>query len=850
MPYNIIIGRDDADKKRFGEKGLVFLGKGYVKMGQYTSLSNPIFLDVARSHVILVSGKRGSGKCLDGETLITLSDGSQMPIKNLQNNKEKILSLNNKLKIEEVEKNDFFEREVTKLLKIKLRSGKEIKLTPEHPLLTIKGWQPVQELKIGSRIATPRKFENFGKEIMEEYKIKILSYLIAEGHTRKSWVLFSNGDDLLINDFKESIKKFDKELQVEVHSKPQCYRVANKNNRYSFKENPVKKWLKSLECYGYYSKEKWIPQEVFKLTKENLILFLNRLFSCDGSIYKNESRNGWEVDYSSSSKKLIYQVHSLLLKFGILSKIREKKTKCNGKLFDSYELILNPENTIKFIEAIGFYGEKAKKQEQCLKEIGEIKRNPNIDTIPKEIWETYKPKNWAAIGRFVGYKHPKAMRERVHYSPSRQTLFQIAEAEQNNALYLLATSDIFWDEIVSMEISEGNFKVYDISVPTNHNFVANDIIVHNSYSLGVIAEELTSLPAEEKANIAGLIFDTMGIFWTMKYENEKEKELLKEWNLKPRKTPVRVFVPSGYVEDYSSRGLPIDSSFSINPAELEAEDWLLTFNLKMTEQEAVLIQRVISEMKEEKKSFSIEEIIEKIMKEESNEEIKNSTIALFQAALSWKMFSEKETKISELIEAGKTGILDLSMYSSVGAFNVRALVIGLICRKLFKERMMARKKEEIQAVEHGSDYLSFKQKREMPLVWLFLDEIHEFLPAEGKTPASDALIQLLREGRQPGISMVMATQQPGALARDAITQADIVISHRVTALPDISALNELMQSYLLESIKKQMDNLPNLKGSAIILDDNSERIYPMRVRPKFTWHGGEAPTSVKVEKRI
>ena len=59
-----------------------------------------------------------------------------------------------------------------------------------------------------------------------------------------------------------------------------------------------------------------------------------------------------------------------------------------------------------------------------------------------------------------------------------------------------------------------------------------------------------------------------------------------------------------------------------------------------------------------------------------------------------------------------------------------------------------------------------------------------------------------------------------------------------------------MQTYLLDDIRKYIDDLPSLKGSAIILDDNSERIYPMRVRPRFTWHGGEAPTAVKVEKRI
>ena len=372
-----------------------------------------------------------------------------------------------------------------------------------------------------------------------------------------------------------------------------------------------------------------------------------------------------------------------------------------------------------------------------------------------------------------------------------------------------------------------------------------------SYTLGVMAEELATLQGEEKRNIASLIFDTMGIFWTMKYDNEKERELLAEWKLKPKKTPVKIFIPFGYYDEYQKRGLPVDNQFSINPGELEAEDWILTFNLDIIEPAAILIERIITKLKEQKDRFNIKEIIQEMQADTSvSQETKNAAIGLFEAAQSWKIFSEKEISITDLISPAKTTILDLSMYSSVGAFNVRALVIGLVTRKLFKQRMLARKTEEVQAVEHGVDYLAFKQKREMPLVWLFIDEMHEFLPEEGKTAASDALIQLLREGRQPGLSLAMATQQPGRLARDAITQADIILSHRVTAAPDIQALNEIMQSYLLESIKGYMDQLPSLKGSAIILDDNSERIYPMRVRPRFTWHGGEAPTAIKVEKRI
>ena len=194
-----------------------------------------------------------------------------------------------------------------------------------------------------------------------------------------------------------------------------------------------------------------------------------------------------------------------------------------------------------------------------------------------------------------------------------------------------------------------------------------------------------------------------------------------------------------------------------------------------------------------------------------------------------------------------TTILDTSVYSSIGAFNIRALVISLISKKLFTTRMDARKKEELESIRHGQDYLSYKSIRSQPLVWIFIDEAHEFLPKTGTTPATEALIQLLREGRQPGISLVLATQQPGKIHTDVMTQSDIVLSHRVTSAQDTQALNEIMQSYVLDSIKKQMDSLPREKGSAIILDDNSERIYPIRIRPRFTWHGGEAPTAIKKE---
>jgi DNA helicase HerA-like ATPase len=372
-----------------------------------------------------------------------------------------------------------------------------------------------------------------------------------------------------------------------------------------------------------------------------------------------------------------------------------------------------------------------------------------------------------------------------------------------------------------------------------------------SYTLGGMAEAISDLNFEEAQNVSSLIFDTMGIFWTMKFKNHKDKALLFEWGLEEKNIPVRVYVPFGYYNQFRDKGIPIDGEFAIKLSDLEADDWISLFGLKFTQPEGVLIETIVSRLKE-KGNFSFEDIRNLARQsEEVSQDIKNAVISLFNAAETWKLFDEKiGTPIKELIVGGKTTVIDLSMYASSGSFNVRGLVIGLVCKKLFNERMSERRNEEIQAVQRGYDMQSFSVKREMPLVWIFIDEAHEFLPRteDGKTPATDALIQLLREGRQPGISLVLATQQPGKIHTDAMTQSDIVLSHRVTAEQDVNALNSIMQTYLYEGIKEKMNNLPHLKGSAILLDDNSERIYPIRVRPRFTWHGGDAPSAVREEK--
>ena len=122
---------------------------------------------------------------------------------------------------------------------------------------------------------------------------------------------------------------------------------------------------------------------------------------------------------------------------------------------------------------------------------------------------------------------------------------------------------------------------------------------------------------------------------------------------------------------------------------------------------------------------------------------------------------------------------------------------------------------------------------------------HEFLPESGETPATNALMTILREGRQPGVSIIMATQQPAKIHTDAITQSDIVLAHRLTASFDLQSLDKIFLSYNSKGSKALFNQMPKTKGCAIIMDDKNERLYTMQVKPRISWHGGEDPSAIE-----
>jgi len=350
-----------------------------------------------------------------------------------------------------------------------------------------------------------------------------------------------------------------------------------------------------------------------------------------------------------------------------------------------------------------------------------------------------------------------------------------------------------------------------------------------SYTLLTIVEEITKLPEEARHNLCSLVIDTQGIFWTIKSPNEKDAGLLAEWKLQPQGFSASVYVPEGQEKIFRDAGVEFDSVFSISPSELSAEEWVGVFNFEPADILSIMIQKIISQMR--KPNYSIEDIIDKVKEQQGFEKEKLALENYFLAAKSWGIFGN--AKMPDILVPEKTTILDVSLTPQ----NVRSLLLSIVSKKVYIERTKERRREELSETEN------FPIKRK-PLCWIFIDEAHNFLPAEGTAPSLDILLRIVKEGRQPGVSLVLATQRPNKLHPDALAQTDMVISHRLTAKNDIDSLKEIMQTYLLYDIGKYINDLPHLKGTAIVLDDNSERLYKIRIRPRQSWHAGSSPTVI------
>ena len=243
----------------------------------------------------------------------------------------------------------------------------------------------------------------------------------------------------------------------------------------------VKNWLQKLGLDGKTAHTKTIPDIIFQLERSLLALFLNRLFATDGwaSILKSQQI---QLGYASVSEKLTRQIQHLLLRFGIIARLKKRSIKYKDTRRNAWQLDITDAYSIKsFIEEIGIFG----KEEQLIaiqSLLATKNYQTNCDLIPIEVWQQLEiakgNESWSSLGRRAGI----VSASNLHVGKrafTRHRLLKLSTALDDLPLQQLANSDIYWDEIVSIE-SVGLKQVYDLTIPETHNFIANDICVHNT----------------------------------------------------------------------------------------------------------------------------------------------------------------------------------------------------------------------------------------------------------------------------------------------------------------------------------------------------------------------------------
>ncbi|MDB4948759.1 MAG: replicative helicase [Gemmatimonadetes bacterium] len=245
--------------------------------------------------------------------------------------------------------------------------------------------------------------------------------------------------------------------------------------------NPVTRWLDELGLWGRGSHHKFVPAPVFRLPRPQLALFLNRLFATDGWATVLASGQA-HIGYASVSERLARQVQHLLLRFGIIASLRRRSVKYRDGRRAAWQMDVTDSLAIRtFAAEIGMFGKEAALARAA--DVAAGKRyQTNRDLVPVEVWKRVEQakgaESWASLARRAGI----AGWSNLHVgkrAPTRARLAALAQALGDAELRAMAGGDVYWDEIVSIE-PMGLKQVYDLTIPETHNFVANDVCVHNT----------------------------------------------------------------------------------------------------------------------------------------------------------------------------------------------------------------------------------------------------------------------------------------------------------------------------------------------------------------------------------
>jgi replicative DNA helicase len=433
----------------------------------------------------------GVGKCVRADTpILDPTDGIYRPIREVVRDGRMVLSRGNDGRIVSVLPDAFLYTGRKRCIQIRLASGRTISGTPEHPVMTVDGWRRLDEIAIGHHVETVRRVpEPIFPETPPDEEVILLAGLLAEGGYTSDSVSFSNQDPEMVSLVSGACDKYGIELRKTKGMRRCEWTVRWKRSLGRGRDlgpNPARVLLDKYGCGHRLAKEKMIPDRVFSLSNEKLALFLGVFWGCDGYVDRHDT------GITLASEKMVRQIQQLLLRFGVLSNVAYNPVKLKGKVFDSWRLRVYSSTLEAFRSSIDPIVHRKQRA------LDETKMsNPNVDNVPmsssiaarlREIVSACAPADRAR--RFRAMEAALGMRTAfsVSHLYRRDTVGRRTFAAFLDAFDCVEFRHLLenhWDEVVDWA-DDGEQDVYDLTVNGTHSFVANDIVVHNTF-VAVIA---------------------------------------------------------------------------------------------------------------------------------------------------------------------------------------------------------------------------------------------------------------------------------------------------------------------------------------------------------------------------
>ena len=439
----------------------------------------------------ILSDLRESG-CLAGDTPIYLPDiGTYVPIKDLVGKAGfRVLALDKGWwRMEAKKVTNAFATGRKPVFKLSTNLGRSIRATANHKFLTMEGWRRLDELVPGDRIALPRFLQGPEKDTMTPEELGLLGHLIGDGCTLPTHAIqYTTKDGTLADEVvRLATAVFGDQVRPRINPERtwiQVYLPPTRHLTHGVR-SPVRVWLEGLSAFGLRSHEKRVPTKVFNQSLPAIAVFLRHLWATDGCVHLSHGVSHYaSVYYASSSQGLARDVQSLLLRLGINARISRHSQGSKGR--DQFHVgVTGQHDIVFFLMLVGVLGtEKTHHRTAILEYFADKSVNTNRDVIPSSAWRLHVLPAMAAAGITTREMHAgigSAYSGTGIYKQNlgRERARKLAQVVGSDELELLSISDVYWDVIDAIN-PDGDEDVYDLTVEDLHNFVAGNVITHNS----------------------------------------------------------------------------------------------------------------------------------------------------------------------------------------------------------------------------------------------------------------------------------------------------------------------------------------------------------------------------------